>query len=166
MDTRNPHGESERRPASSACEHRLGFSGSSFGFYLSQIKISSSIQPSYESSSCVCTKTAFLFPLAALCHVFSIVLLQCVVWVWSTQRLQGLNWKENQHWITVAVVSTSCMPKSISGLWPDLTRLDLLWAIHECVAPPRIHVLHVLQNEKRMKVSDWGGTRQCASTLF
>lgn len=65
-----------RHPGNSVCEHCLGFSGSSFSFIW--IK-SSSVQPSHESSSCVCTKTAFLFPLTALCHVFSIVL-QLVEW--------------------------------------------------------------------------------------
>lgn len=41
-------------------------------------RVSSSVQPSHERSRCVCTKTAFLFPLTALGHVFSIVLLQLV----------------------------------------------------------------------------------------
>lgn len=114
-------------------------------------KTSSSVQPSHESSSCVCTKTAFLFPLTALCHVFSIVL-QLVEWcqcggvgVKHTAspgpKLEGkptLNHYCCCHLVLYGQVqSPAC----------DLTLcLDLLCGVHKCVAPLCIKVLHVLQS--------------------
>lgn len=135
-------------------------------------KISSSVQPSHESSSCVCTKTAFLFPLTAWCHVFSIVLLQLAEWC----QCGGVGVKhtaspgsklEGKPTLNHYSCCQHVLYAQIQSPGSDLTLcLHLLCVIYECVAPPCIKVSRVLQNQKRMKVLDCGGIRQCSPTLF